>query len=85
MNATLVTTLLQHWVDSGVIVGVVVIKAVFGFIQESKAERALDTIPNMLSHEATVLRGGHQISLPAEQLMPEGFIFTVHSSEPPRP
>jgi magnesium-transporting ATPase (P-type) len=37
-----VTAAIQHWVDSGVIVGVVLINALIGFIQEGKAEKALD-------------------------------------------
>ena len=49
-----VTALLGHWVDSGVILGVVVINAIIGFIQEGKAEKALDAIRNMLSQQACV-------------------------------
>jgi len=68
--AALVTALLQHWVDTGVIIGVVIINALIGFIQKGKAERALDAIRNMLSHEDSVMRDRHQVPLPAEQLVP---------------
>ena len=56
LAATLVTLLLAHWLDAGVILGVVVINAIIGFIQEGKAERALDAIRELLSLRATVVR-----------------------------
>jgi len=70
LGAAGVTALLAHWVDTGVILGVVVINALIGFIQEGKAERALDAIRRILSHEALVRRGGHQHMVPAERLVP---------------
>ena len=39
-----VTAVLHHWVDTGVILGVVIINAVIGFIQDGKAEKTLDAI-----------------------------------------
>mgnify|MGYP001819208155 CR=1 FL=1 len=47
-----------------------VLNALIGFVQEGKAEKALDAIRNMLSHTASVRRGGSFLSLPAEQLVP---------------
>jgi len=44
LGAGAITALLGHWVDSGVIVGVVVINAIISFIQEGKAKKALDAI-----------------------------------------
>ncbi len=63
-----ITALLAHWVDCSVIVGVVLINAIIGVIQEGKAERALDAIRNMLSLNATVLRDGQRREIPAEEL-----------------
>jgi magnesium-transporting ATPase (P-type) len=56
LAASVITAFLGHWVDSGVILGVVVINAMIGFIQEGKAEKALNAIRHMLSLTATVLR-----------------------------
>lgn len=76
----IITVLLGHWVDSSVIFGVVFINAIIGFIQEGKAERALDAIRNMLSHHAYVKRDSHFISLPAEQLVP-GDVVQIQSGD----
>ena len=75
-----VTALLGHWVDSGVILGVVILNAIIGFIQEGKAEKALDAIRNMLSLQAMVKRDGRFISLAAEQLVP-GDVVLLQSGD----
>ena len=58
LGAAVMTAALAHWVDTAVILGVVVINALIGFIQEGKAESALEAIRNMLSLQATVQRDG---------------------------
>ena len=69
------TAFLQHWVDTGVILGVVLINAIIGFIQEGKAEQALDAIRDMLSPKALVLRDGQRRTVPAEELVPGDLVF----------
>jgi magnesium-transporting ATPase (P-type) len=75
-----VTAALGHWVDTGVILGVVVINAIIGFIQEGKAEKALDAIRNMLSLHAIALRDGQRKEIPAEQLVP-GDVVLLQSGD----
>jgi len=75
-----VTAAIGHWVDSGVIVGVVLINALIGFIQEGKAEKALDAIRNMLTLQAMVRRDGKHFLMPAEQLVP-GDIVSLESGD----
>jgi len=75
-----VTALLAHWVDTSVIAGVVVINAIIGFIQEGKAEKAMDAIRRMLSPEATVLREGRREVIAAEALVP-GDIVLLQSGD----
>jgi magnesium-transporting ATPase (P-type) len=70
LAAGLVTALLQHWLDAGVILGVVIINAVIGFVQEGKAEDALKAIRGMLSPHAMVWRGGRLVTLDAADLVP---------------
>ncbi|MGP8307908.1 cation-transporting P-type ATPase [Vibrio sp. YIC-376] len=64
-----VTAVLGHWVDAAVIGGVVIINAIIGFLQEGKAENALNAIQAMLAPSALVLREGHQINIDAEELV----------------
>ncbi|NQY27010.1 MAG: cation-transporting P-type ATPase [Piscirickettsiaceae bacterium] len=64
-----ITALLTHWIDTGVILAVVVINAVIGFIQEGKAEDALRAIKKMLSSQAMVIRDGKRIVIPSEELV----------------
>ncbi|SOD96408.1 HAD-IC family P-type ATPase [Caenispirillum bisanense] len=70
LAAGVVTLLLGHWVDAGVIFGVVLINALIGFIQEGKAEKALDSIRTMLSPEAVVLRDGRRRRIKAVEVVP---------------
>ncbi|MEN8176588.1 MAG: cation-transporting P-type ATPase, partial [Pseudomonadota bacterium] len=73
--AGVVTLLLGHFVDSGVIGGVVLINSIIGFIQEGKAERALEAVRELLSPQATVIRDGRRHSRPAEELVPGDLVF----------
>ncbi|MBI5462297.1 MAG: cation-transporting P-type ATPase [Gammaproteobacteria bacterium] len=70
LAAGFITLLLGHWVDSGVIFGVVFINAVIGHVQEGKAERAMEGIRALLSPTARVVRDGHVLSVPAATLIP---------------
>ena len=77
LAAAAVTAFMHEWLDSGVIFAVVLINAVIGFMQESKAEQALAALKKMLSQQATVIRGGEQIRIPAQLLVPGDVIVLV--------
>jgi len=85
LAAGFVKLMLGLWLDASIITGVVVLNAVLGFIQEGKAEQALDSIRNMLSAEARALRGGQTCIVHAEDLVP-GDIVLLESGDkvPPR-
>ena len=59
-----------HWVDTLVILGVAVINALIGHIQESNAEKSLKSIRNMLSSEAVVVRHGRHETIPTTEIVP---------------
>lgn len=68
--AAVITAALGHWIDSGVIVAVVLINAVIGYIQEGKAESAMAAIRGMLAPEATVRRDGRRQTVDAARVVP---------------
>src|SRR6201986_1658125 len=70
LGAGFMKLMLNLWLDAGIIFAVVIINALLGFIQEGKAEKALDSIRNMLSAEARVVRDGETRIIPADQLRP---------------
>jgi magnesium-transporting ATPase (P-type) len=69
MAAAVVTGLLAHWIDTGVIVGVVIVNAVIGFLQEGKAEKALEAVRGLLSPQAVVVHDGMRHTVPAADLV----------------
>ena len=73
--AGVITAALQEWVDSGVIFGVVLVNAIIGFIQESKAENALAALANTMVAEATVLRWGEKKRIPSADLVPGDIVL----------
>ncbi|MFY9772387.1 MAG: HAD-IC family P-type ATPase [Xanthobacteraceae bacterium] len=80
LGAGFTKLMLNLWVDAAIIFGVVVLNALLGFVQEGKAEQALDSIRNMLSAEARVARGGETRMIPADQLVP-GDVVILESGD----
>ncbi|OPZ05089.1 MAG: putative cation-transporting ATPase F [Alphaproteobacteria bacterium ADurb.BinA305] len=80
LGAAAITASLGHWIDTGVILGVVVINAIIGFIQEGKAEEALAGIRKMLSLRAEACRDGHWSAVDADGLVP-GDIVRLRSGD----
>lgn len=83
MAAAVITALLGHWIDTAVLMLAVVINAIIGFIQEGKAESALDAIRAMLSPRATVIRDGHRRSIDADELVPGDWVVLVSGDRVP--
>ena len=75
LASAVVTAFLDHLVDTAVILAVVLINAVIGFVQEGKAEKAMDAIRQMLAPRASVLRGGHRQSIEGETLVPGDIVL----------
>jgi magnesium-transporting ATPase (P-type) len=70
MASALISLLLGHPVDTLVILAVVLLNAAIGFVQEGRAEEALDAIRAMIDPRATVIRDGHRLTVPAEDIVP---------------
>ena len=65
-----VTGLLGEYVDCGVILGVVALNALVGFVQESQAENALESLRSMVRTQARVVRDGREQLVPSDALVP---------------
>ena len=80
LGAGFTKLMLGLWLDAGIIFAVVLLNALLGFVQEGKAEKALDSIRNMLSAEARTTRGGETRMIPADELTP-GDIVLLESGD----
>ncbi|MBU4244864.1 MAG: HAD-IC family P-type ATPase, partial [Proteobacteria bacterium] len=78
--AGVVTALLGEWVDSFVIMGVVLVNALVGYFQEAKAIKALQSLSASMRVEAVALRAGEPVRLAASQLVP-GDIVLLRSGD----
>lgn len=83
LGAAIITAVLGHWVDTGVLLVAVLINVIIGFIQEGKAESALDAIRAMLSPHATVIRRGHRHEIDAAGLVPGDLVFLTSGDRVP--
>ena len=70
LAASAIAAALGHWVDSGVMLSAVIVNVIVGFIQEGRAENALDAIRRMLAPHATVIRDGERHEIDAADLVP---------------
>ena len=58
------------YMDSIIIIAIVVFNAIMGLIQESKAEKSLEALKNMTAPVAKVRRNGKMITIPSVEVVP---------------
>jgi P-type Ca2+ transporter type 2C len=73
--ASIISGILGEWVDAGAIILIVVLNAVLGVVQESKAEEALAALKKMAAPEAHGIRDGKRVSIPAINLVPGDIVL----------
>ncbi|MGQ9787688.1 MAG: HAD-IC family P-type ATPase, partial [Anaerolineae bacterium] len=73
--AAVISLLLGEWIDASAIMAIVILNAILGVVQQSKAEEALAALKKMAAPEAHVLRDGHRITIPARELVPGDIVF----------
>ncbi|DAB30443.1 MAG TPA: carbonate dehydratase [Sulfurimonas sp. UBA12504] len=83
LAASLVTAFLQEWVDSGVIFTVVIINVIIGYLQELKAQEAIDSLKEMMTTEAIVIRDGIKLKISSVDLVPGDIILLESGSKIP--
>lgn len=75
LGSGVLSALLQHYVDSGVILAVVLVNSTVGFIQEGKAENALRAIMSMTKARCMVVRDGLLESIDSSGLVPGDIVM----------
>lgn len=75
LASTVVSAGLGKWVDASVIFVVAFINALVGYLQEAKAEKAIEALAKMVVTEATVRRGGEKLRIPSAQLVPGDLVL----------
>lgn len=75
LAAGIVTLLLRDFIDASVILSVVLINALIGFVQEGRAEKALDAVSALLTSRAIVLREGARHEIDASLLVPGDLVW----------
>ncbi|MEG9326313.1 cation-transporting P-type ATPase [Salinimicrobium catena] len=80
LAATGVTLLLGEYLDAAVIFAVVLINSIIGYIQETKALKAIDALSKSMSTNSTVIRNGKQMMINSVKLVP-GDIVMVQSGD----
>lgn len=73
--AAVISFSLGEWLDGSAILAIVILNAVIGVVQESKAEQALVALKKLAAPEARVIRDGHQVTIPARNLVPGDLVL----------
>lgn len=73
--ASLISVLLGDYVEAGAIMAIVILNAVLGLVQESRAEEALEALKKMAAPEAHVIRDGHMQAIPTRELVPGDLVL----------
>lgn len=69
VGAALLSGWIGDWTDTLIILGILLLNAVLGFVQEYKAEKAMESLKKLTQTQSKVLRSGKVISIPASQLV----------------
>jgi Ca2+-transporting ATPase len=75
LAASLISALIGEPVEAIAILAIVILNAIMGIVQESQAEAALSALKKLAAPEASVIRDGHRIDVPAAQLVPGDIVF----------
>jgi Ca2+-transporting ATPase len=80
LGATIISFALRHDIEAIVIAVIILFAVLLGFIQEFRAERAIEALRHMAAPTATALRDGREVVIPARDLVPGDVIF-LHTGD----
>ncbi|MBN1568817.1 MAG: cation-transporting P-type ATPase [Acidobacteria bacterium] len=78
-----VTAILGHYVDAAVIFSVVLVNAIIGFLQEYRAEKAIESLKQMVLSECTVIRDGLKRRISSRDLVPGDLVLLQSGDKAP--
>jgi len=73
--AAMLAAAIGHVTDALVIMAVVLVNAIIGYVQEGRAESAMEAIRAMIDPHASVLRGGQRLTIAADQVVPGDIVL----------
>jgi len=83
LGACIITALLNEWIDSIVIFGVVIINVIIGYIQEIKAQEAIESLKQMMVTDAIVIRDAKKLTISSIDIVPGDIILLESGSKVP--
>jgi len=78
--ATGISIVLGHGVESAAIAVIVLLAVLLGFVQEFRAERAMEALRGLAAPSATALRDEQEREIPARELVP-GDVILIHAGD----
>ncbi|MBW2380794.1 MAG: HAD-IC family P-type ATPase, partial [Deltaproteobacteria bacterium] len=78
--ATAISAFVGHGVEAIAIAVIVMFAVLLGFVQEYRAERAIEALKRMAAPTVTVIREGQEVEIPARELVP-GDVMLLHAGD----
>ncbi len=72
--AVIISVVLHEYIDSAVIIAILIVNAILGFFQEYRAEKAIESLKKMAALQATVIRDGEKKRINSNKLVPGDMI-----------
>ena len=81
--AAVITFILKEYIDTGVIMAVVILNAIIGFFQEYKAEKSIRALKKMVIPRARVIRDNNEKEVKSEELVPGDIVMLTSGTRVP--
>ena len=72
--ALIISLLIQHWSEFGIILLLLLINVLVGFFQEDRADNAIELLKDKLAYKARVLRDDKWVNIPSKNIVPGDYV-----------